>query len=130
MNNERGSNNFWVGFFLGGLFGAFLIFLWGTKEGKRIAKGILEKGEVFEDDIEEKILTLQQKGEALVNQAEEVKKHIAEEIEDKKHTVSDELVSRMDEALSKLEEVQKKGVNLTQDVHHHYFKKGGKPLVS
>lgn len=130
MNREKGGGNFWMGFFFGGLLGALLIMLFGTKEGKKIAAKLVQKSEFFEDELEEKIYALQEKGEALVTQAQEVKDRVTQEIEDGKKTVSQHLATKMDETLTKIEDIQKKGVSLTQDVHHHYFKKNGKKLVS
>lgn len=68
-NNNRSGNNFFSGFILGALVGAAVVFLLGTKTGKKILKAISEEGsenianllnkinksvdlqdEVFEDD--------------------------------------------------------------------------------
>ena len=38
------SNNFFSGFLLGALVGAFVVFLLGTKKGKRLLKAISEEG--------------------------------------------------------------------------------------
>lgn len=81
MENENKPGNFWPGFFLGGLFGAILLFLWGTKEGKKITKLLAEKGELLEEDIENKLSELEDKGEKIVGdvQKQTVKK-IAQKI--------------------------------------------------
>lgn len=52
------------------------------------------------------------------------------DMEKGKKTVSDNLMTKMDETLTNIENIQKKGVALTEEVHRHYFKKNGKPLVS
>lgn len=129
MNNEK-RGNFWVGFFLGGIFGAILIFLWGTKEGKKVAKKIIDQGELFEEEIEEKIGKLQEKGEALLSEAQGMKERVIKEVVEGKKNVSEDLVVKMDKALTHLEDLQKKGVAVTQHVHHRYFRKNGKKLVS
>ncbi|KKS95984.1 MAG: hypothetical protein UV73_C0012G0012 [Candidatus Gottesmanbacteria bacterium GW2011_GWA2_43_14] len=36
----------------------------------------------------------------------------------------------MDETFSRIEELQKKGMELTEDVHKRHFKKDGKTLAS
>lgn len=130
MNNEHKGGKFWIGFFLGGIFGAVLIFLWGTKEGKKVAKKIIDQGEIFEEEIEEKIGKLQEKGEALLSEAQGVKDRVMREVEEGKKNVSEQLVVKMDKALSQLEDLQQKGVAVTQHVHRRYFKKNGKKLVA
>lgn len=62
MGNEEKQGNFLAGFFLGGILGAILLFLWGTKEGKNITKLLAEKGELLEEDIEKKIFEFEDKG--------------------------------------------------------------------
>src|SRR3989344_4619720 len=100
MNNtdhthEKQGNFFWFGFFLGGLIGAFIIFILGTKEGKKLAEKLEEKGELFEEDLEEKVAKLQKKGEDLVAQANRVKENLKNRIEDTKSETSDTLISKM-----------------------------------
>lgn len=130
MNNEKGNNYFWVGFFLGGLVGAFIIFLMGTKRGRKLACQLVEEAETYEEELEEKVAKLQKKGEAFLEEAKGIKDKVSSEIESGKRTVTESLAQKMDAALTKLENVQKKGVALTEDVHHHYFKRNGKKLVS
>lgn len=131
MNNEKGSsNNFWVGFFLGGLVGAFIIFLMGTKQGKKLADQLVEEGEIYEEELEQKVATLQKKGEELLQEAKNVKNKVIKEVKTGKKEVTDNLMTKMDEALTKIEDIQKKGVEITSEVHHHYFKRNGKKLVS
>jgi len=129
MNNEK-KGNFWPGFFLGGLLGALLIFLLGTREGKKVAKKIMDQGELFEEEIEEKISKLQEKGEVLLSEAQGMKDRVIKEVEEGKKNVSQDLVVKMDKALTHLEDLQKKGVTLTFDLHHKYFRKNGKKLGS
>lgn len=130
MQNNQNNGNFWFGFFIGGVVGAAVIALVGTKEGKKIAAQLLEKGEALEEDLEQKIKILETKGEELLSQAEEVRLKAMEKVEENKEIISEHLLNRMDEALTKIEDVQKQGVNITQDVHHRYFKKDGKVLSS
>lgn len=130
MNNEKGNNNFWVGFFLGGLVGAFIIFFMGTKQGKKLADQLIEDTEGYEEELEEKVAILQKKGEEFLKGAREVKNKVIKEVESGRKEVNERLVTRMDEALTIIEDIQKKGVELTEDVHHHYFKRNGKKLTS
>lgn len=130
MNNEKGNNSFWIGFFLGGLVGAFIVFLMGTKQGKKLAEQIFDEVEIYEEELEEKVAKLQKKGEELLEEAQNVKEKMVAEVENRKKIVSDTLVNKMDDALTKIENIQKKGVELTQEVHHNYFKRNGKKLSS
>ena len=43
-NNNNSGNNFFSGFLLGALVGAAIVFLFGTKKGKRLLKVISEEG--------------------------------------------------------------------------------------
>ena len=129
-SDSQKSGNFWLGFFVGGLAGAFIIFVLGTKKGKKLAEKLIEEVEEHEEGLEQKVSKLQKKGEAFFKEAESVKERISEEIDTKKQIVSDTLVSKMDEALTKIEDIQRKGVGLTEEVHHRYFKKDGKSLTS
>lgn len=131
MSQENNScGNFWLGFFLGGIIGAFLIFVFGTKEGKKMLEKILERAEDYEEELEEKVAKLQKHGEDLLEEARSVKDKVIKEIEEDKKDISTALITKMDQTLSKIEDIQKKGVELTKEVHHHYFKKNGKPIVS
>lgn len=129
MNNEKGNNHFWLGFMLGGIFGALIIFLLGTEKGKRLAKKIIEDSNLAGEDIEEKIDKLKTSGENIIREAEDVKEKVAKKVDSKKG-VSNRLISKMDEALTKIENIQKKGAEATRSVRHRYFKKKGRPLVS
>lgn len=128
MNNENKSSNFWLGFLLGGIFGAFLIFLLGTREGKRLAKKIIEKGELFDEDLEEKVEKLQANGKKFLKQAEDVKEKVSNETNKDKKKIGSRLINKMDKALTKIESIQKKGVEVTSKIHKRHFKKNGKPL--
>lgn len=131
MNNTKEhGGHFWFGLFLGGLVGGFIIFLLGTKEGKKLIERLIEKTEMYEEELEEKIEQLQQKGEDLAQEVQEVKEKVARKVKEEKNKASETVVSKMDAALSKLEDIQKKGVEVTEEFHRNYFKKDGKPLVS
>ena len=126
LNNNKG--NFWVGFFIGGLVGAFIIFVLGTKEGKKLADKIIEQSQEYEGDFEKKVEKLQKQGEGLLKEANEVKEKVVQNIQEGKKTASENLTHKIDKALTDIEKMQKKGVEITQDMHKRYFKKDGKKL--
>lgn len=128
MSEEKTKNNFWVGFFLGGLVGAFIIFLMGTNKGKKIAEQLMEEVENYEEELEQKVANLHKKGEELLVEATNMKNKIINDVETSKKEVTDRLVNKMDTALTKIEDIQRKGVEITSEVHHRYFKKNGKKL--
>lgn len=127
QKNKRG--NFLIGFFLGGLLGAFIIFILGTKEGKKILKQLSEKAEILEEELEEKVEKLKEKGEELLEEGERVKEKVVEEVKKRKKSASQVVISKMDKALSKIEGAQKKGIEITKNVHGRHFKKNGKKLA-
>lgn len=130
MGNKENGGNFWFGFFLGGLIGGIIIFLMGTKEGKKLIERLIEKTETYEEELEEKVAKLQKRGEDLLTDVQAVKEKIYRRVDEGKEKVSDILVSKLDDVLTKIEDVQKKGVEITQDMHRNYFKKNGKTLTS
>ena len=128
--SEEKQGNFWFGFFLGGLFGAIAIFIMGTKEGKKLMERLTEDAEEYEEDLEQKVAKLQIKGEDFLNEANSVKEKITKEVKTGKKSITNAVADKMDQALTKIENIQKKGVELTRDVHHNYFKKNGKSLTN
>jgi len=131
MNNEKKSRNSFVpGFLLGGIIGALVIFFLGTKEGKKAAHKIMSKAENIEDELDKKLHNVRKQGEAFVKEAQEMKDRITEEVEDKKHEVSDGLKEKLDATLTQIEDLQEKGVKLTKEVQRRVFTKNGKKLNS
>jgi len=129
MNNGKEQNgNFWFGFFFGGLIGAFIIFILGTREGKKLAKKLGDRVEDYEEDLEQKVAKLQRQGEDFLEQAKDVKARISEGLVDQKQEIAENIISKVDQTLTNIEEIQKKGVDLTEEIHNRYFKKNAKPL--
>ncbi len=120
--NENRDNKFMIGFFIGGLIGAGLMFLMGTKEGKKVEKMIEKKGKETLDDLEEKVDELKEKGEELIKKGEAIKEQFMEQIEDKKEDLTEEASKRLDNALASVVEVQEKGVTATTNLRKRLFK--------
>lgn len=129
-NKSNNQGNFWLGFFLGGLIGGFIIYLMGTKNGKKLLEKVIDQTELYEEEIEEKLSSLQEKGEDLLSEAENVKNKISQQVSTGKKNISSTLITKMDETLGKIEDIQKKGIELTEEVRHNYFRKNGKKLSS
>lgn len=134
MSDEHGGSShsatFFVGLFLGGLLGAIVVFLLGTKKGKKILEDALEKVEEYEEGLEDHVATMQEKSEDLLHKVQQVKDAVIEQLETKKEMVSDEVASKIDTALAKIERVQQQGMALTEEVHKKFFVKDGKRLIS
>jgi len=120
MSDERPDGRFLLGFFIGGLIGAVIIFFLGTKEGKKAGKLIEKKGRETFDDIEERIGDLEEKGKDLIEKGEAIKDQVIERIEDKTEDVSKEVTQRLDKALEKLEDVQKNSLQTTTKIRKHF----------
>lgn len=119
--NENNNGNFWFGFFLGGLLGAFIIYLLGTKEGKKKLEKVIEQAETYGEELEEKVSSVKRKSDNMEEEVISMGGYM-------KNSVKDKFTSRMDQALSKFEDLQKKGIILTKDAHRKFFRKNGKSL--
>jgi gas vesicle protein len=132
MNEEKKQGNFWIGFFLGGIFGLILVFLYSTKEGKKIARSLLEKGEILEEGIEEKLALLEGKGEEMLEEAEKLKKEIVKKVNRNAKKVGKVVVTKVQETKDKVEDLEKKSASLTASVESavskKFFRKNGKKL--
>jgi len=122
MNENNRDNKFMIGFFIGGLIGAGLMFLMGTKEGKKIEKMIEKKGKETLSDLEEKVDELKEKGEELIKKGEAIKEQVMEQIEEKKEDLTEEATKRLDSALANVEEIQEKGLTTTANLRKRLFK--------
>lgn len=123
---KAGTAKFWGGVFLGGLMGAGLMFLLGTKEGKRTQRILKDKGEDLIDDLEEKLEELKDKGRDLMKEGEKIKEKMVEQLAEKKEELSDEVADRLDNALAGIEEVQEKGLETTTHLRKRLFKNAPK----
>lgn len=121
MNNDR-DNKFMIGFFIGGLIGAGLMFLMGTKEGKKVEKMLEKKGKETLEDLEDKVSELKEKGEELLKKGEAIKEQVMEQIEEKKEDLTEEASKRLDNALASVVEIQEKGVATTTNLRKRLFK--------
>lgn len=132
MNEEKKPGNFWIGFFLGGIFGLILVFLYSTKEGKKIARSLLEKGEILEEDIEEKLALIEGKGEEILKEAVKLKKEIVRTVNKDTKKVSKIVAEKVEKTKKKVGELEKKGASLTATIENavskKFFKKNGKKL--
>jgi len=120
MNDQRSDNRFLLGFFIGGLIGAVIIFFLGTKEGKKAGKLIEKKGRETLDDIEEKVGDLEEKGKELLAKGEEIKDQVVGQLKDTADDVTFDASKRIDSALEKLEDVQKDTLHTTASIRKHF----------
>lgn len=122
MSDNHNDNRFMIGFFIGGLIGAGLMFLMGTKEGKKIEKLIEKKGKETIDDLEEKVEELKEKGEELIKKGEVIKEQVMEQMEEKKEDLTEEATKRLDSALANVEHIQEKGLSTTATLRKRLFR--------
>jgi gas vesicle protein len=121
-SNKQGDSRFFLGFFIGGLIGAVIIFLLGTKEGKKTGKILEERGKDLLDDLHEQIKDLEKKGEALVKQGEEIKEEVVDRILEKKEDLTVTATERLDDALSHIEKMQEQSRETTAEIRKRLFK--------
>jgi gas vesicle protein len=130
MNNasqEHGPDaKFLLGFFFGGILGAIIIFLVGTKEGKKTTKILEKKGKDFVDDLEDRLVDLEKQGQELAKKSEEIKEQVVETLEEKKETITTEASSKLDNALAHIEALQEHGRETTASLRKRLFKNAPK----
>lgn len=102
MSENKKDVKFWVGFFIGGLIGAIVLFFLGTKEGKKTSKQLEEKGKDILDEFVEKLESLEKKGE-------EIKGEVAETASEK-----------IDTALAHIEALQERGRETTAALRRRF----------
>lgn len=124
MNDQNRGNGFFSGILLGGLLGAALVFLYGTKEGKKIKDELIKKGREVIDDLPDVVRDLEKQGEEFAQKAEEVK----DKLEEKAREFSSEAKEKIDSSLSHIEEAQKRGREAAATVRKHFFVRKGKKL--
>ena len=124
MGRER-RGNFWLGFFFGGFLGTILIFLLGTKEGRKVAKKLLEKGEEISGDLEKKLKEIEKEGKKVVKKVEKVKKGVVKKAEKQEK----ETQKKINDVLAKAEDLQEKSLQKTAELRR-YFTRSGKKLTS
>ncbi len=122
MSEGRGQGRFILGFFMGGLIGALVIFFLGTKEGQKTGKMLKRKGEDMLDDVQDKIEELEERGKDLAKQGEEIKEQVLENLEEKKDTVTHATAEKLDTALAHIEELQEHGRQTTASLRKRLFK--------
>jgi len=120
MNNEHKDNRFWFGFFIGGLIGAAIIVLLGTKEGKKIEKLLEKKGKDVLEDLGEKVDDLKEKREELIEKGEVLKDQVVEQIIEKKEELTEVATEKLDETLSHIESIQQQGLQNTQKLRRAF----------
>jgi gas vesicle protein len=120
MNNEHKDNKFWFGFFIGGLIGAGIIVLLGTKEGKKIEKLLEKKGKEALGDLEEKVEDLKEKGEELIQKGEVIKDQVVEQIIEKKEELTEVATEKLEDTLSHIESIQQQGLQNTQKLRRAF----------
>lgn len=122
QEHKHGDFRFFLGFFIGGLIGAVIIFLLGTKEGKKTGKILEEKGRSLLDDLQDKIGELEKRGEALVKQGEEIKEEVVDRLADTKEELTQSASIKLDDALAHIERMQEQGRDQTAELRKRLFK--------
>lgn len=121
-DRNRNTTKFWIGVFIGGLIGAIIIVLLGTKEGKKSRKELEDKGKELLDDLTAKLTEIENQGRDLIERGEEIKRHIETNFEEKKDHLTEEATEKLDRALARVEEMQEKGREETANLRKRLFK--------
>ncbi len=122
IHRDNNDASFWFGLFLGGLIGGVLIYLLGTKEGKKLSEELQGKGEGWLAEVEKKLHELEQQGGTILQKGEALKDHILDKAEGAKEHLSDDVVNKVDKALEHIEKLQERGRNTTSQIRKRLFK--------
>lgn len=124
IHHHSGGKNwqFWVGFFIGGLLGAFIIYVIGTKQGKKTSKVIEKKSRDLIDELQDKLEVLEARGKELAKQGDSVKKQVTKQLESAKGDLTKEATEKLDKTLAKVEKLQEDGVKETKQIRKRIFK--------
>ncbi|KKU43069.1 MAG: hypothetical protein UX61_C0032G0006 [Parcubacteria group bacterium GW2011_GWA2_46_7] len=114
-HHHQGDFRFFLGFFIGGLIGAVIIFLLGTKEGKKAKSALEEKGKDILDDFHDQINELEKKGT-------KIKEEVAERLMDKKEDIAESATEKLDDALAHIEKIQEQSMETTALLRKKLFK--------
>ncbi|MEK7166229.1 MAG: YtxH domain-containing protein [Patescibacteria group bacterium] len=142
--HEHRDNSFWVGLFLGGLIGAFLIVLLGTERGKKLAKRLQDEGldlwdetkdkvsekkEAITEQVMMKVEEIEEKGGELIDEGKELlekgkafEEKVVEKVVAVKEEAVSEAVAQADAALAHIEKLQERGRASTAELRKHLFK--------
>lgn len=113
MSEDHKDLRFWVGFFIGGLLGAIVLFFLGTKDGKKAGKLLEDKGEDILGDIRDRI-------EGVIKEGKVVKKDVVKKIEEKKSETVSSARESIDTALAHIEELQERGRQTTATLRKQF----------
>ncbi|MCJ7827764.1 YtxH domain-containing protein [Patescibacteria group bacterium] len=119
-DGQKGPN----GFALGVLMGAGLVFLFGTKEGRKIKDQLAKKGKEVAGDLPDFVDKLQDEGKKLAHRSKEVK----EKLEQKAQELAPEVSKKTQIALEHIEETQQRGRKAAKAVNKRFFTRKGKKL--
>ena len=111
---------FWVGFFIGGLLGAIVLFFLGTKEGKRTGKDLHDKGGDILDEISERLNAFVEESKELVKEGNEMKEEVVERLGDTKQKITESTTDSIESALAHIEALQERGRQTTASLRKKF----------
>jgi len=124
MNEKDRGGGFLSGLVWGTIIGAVLVFLFGTKEGRKVKDQLAKKGKELVEDLPQIIKDLEKQGKEFAQKTEEVKK----KLEKKAKELSSEAKEKIESSLTHIEETQEKGRQAAATIRKHFFMKKGKKL--
>lgn len=125
MSDEKNDGSFFLGIILGGVIGGIIIFILGTKEGKKLLEKVIDHVENPGDDLEKEIGKLESKGRQFLKDASDISKKIKTGNE----TISQIISSKIDSALKRGENIRNRDIKPVNEVKpRRTFKKNGKKL--
>lgn len=121
-DSHHSDSKFWIGLFAGGIIGAMIVAVLGTKEGKKAAKMLEDKGKDALDVIQDQLATLEEKGKEIVRESKALEEHVIDKIENKKGELIEQTAEKLDDALAHIEQIQERGRETTANIRQRLFK--------
>lgn len=121
-DTDNSNGKFLAGLFVGGLIGAGIIAVLGTKEGKKTAKLLEEKGKDALELLQDKLEEIEKKGKELVKEGQALEQQMIEKLGDEKEVIVEKVAERLDDTLAHIEAIQERGRETTANIRKRFFK--------
>lgn len=120
VRNEKNGSGFVIGFVLGAMAGAVLLFLFGTEKGKKLKEELQKKGKFSFKNLKELLEEFEERGTEFKKKAGEMTKKLEKKVESQ----APEVKKAAEKGLTHIKKLQERG----RKIAGRFFKRNGKSL--